>query len=38
LKVKNEMSLFLIFGSSDAHEGIRAALKAVFNATPWQRC
>lgn len=24
--------------TSDAHEGIRAALKAVFNATPWQRC
>jgi transposase-like protein len=24
--------------TSDAHVGIRAALKAVFNATPWQRC
>tara|TARA_B110000093_G_scaffold148359_1_gene161322 strand:- start:2875 stop:4014 length:1140 start_codon:yes stop_codon:yes gene_type:complete len=24
--------------TSDAHEGIRAALRAVFNATPWQRC
>ena len=24
--------------TSDAHEGPRAALKAVFNATPWQRC
>ena len=24
--------------TSDAHEGIQAALKAVFNATPWQRC
>lgn len=24
--------------TSDAHEGIRAALKAVFNATAWQRC
>jgi transposase-like protein len=24
--------------TSDAHEGLRAALKAVFNATPWQRC
>jgi len=24
--------------TSDAHEGIKAALRAVFNATPWQRC
>ena len=24
--------------TSDAHEGLRAALKAVFNASPWQRC
>lgn len=24
--------------TSDAHEGLRAALKATFNATPWQRC
>ena len=24
--------------TSDAHEGLKAALKAVFNATPWQRC
>ena len=24
--------------TSDAHEGIRSALRAVFNATPWQRC
>ena len=24
--------------TSDAHVGIRAALKGVFNATPWQRC
>ena len=24
--------------TSDAHEDIRAALKAVFNATAWQRC
>jgi putative transposase len=24
--------------TSEAHVGIRAALKAVFNATPWQRC
>lgn len=24
--------------TSDAHEGLRAALKATLNATPWQRC
>jgi len=24
--------------TSDAHEGIKAALRAVFHATPWQRC
>lgn len=24
--------------TSDAHEGLRAALKAAFNASPWQRC
>ena len=24
--------------TSDAHTGLRAALKAAFNATPWQRC
>lgn len=24
--------------TSDAHEGLRSALRAVFNATPWQRC
>ena len=24
--------------TSDAHEGLRAALRAVFNASPWQRC
>lgn len=24
--------------TSDAHEGLRAALQAVFNASPWQRC
>ena len=24
--------------TSDAHEGLRAALRATFNATPWQRC
>jgi putative transposase len=24
--------------TSDAHEGLRAALKAVLNASPWQRC
>lgn len=24
--------------TSDAHEGLKAALKAVFNASPWQRC
>lgn len=24
--------------TSDAHTGLRAALKATFNATPWQRC
>lgn len=24
--------------SSDAHTGLRAALKAAFNASPWQRC
>lgn len=24
--------------TSDAHEGLKAALKTVFNASPWQRC
>jgi len=24
--------------TSDAHEGLRAALRATFNASPWQRC
>ena len=24
--------------TSDAHEGLKAALRAVFNASPWQRC
>lgn len=24
--------------TSDAHEGLKAALRATFNATPWQRC
>ena len=24
--------------TSDAHEGLKAALRAVLNATPWQRC
>lgn len=24
--------------TSDAHEGLRAALRTTFNATPWQRC
>jgi putative transposase len=24
--------------TSDAHEGLKAALKAIFNASPWQRC
>ena len=24
--------------TSDAHEGLRAALRATLNATPWQRC
>lgn len=24
--------------TSDAHEGLKAALKAVFNSSPWQRC
>ena len=24
--------------TSDAHEGLRAALRAAFNASPWQRC
>ena len=24
--------------TSDAHEGLKAALRAVMNATPWQRC